>query len=68
MVMLLQDSWRPESFLLQGGLIFKEYSHDKICHKLHLCGHTTWFIMKIYEDRVIDYCTKDFNQAKTTSY
>jgi hypothetical protein len=49
---------------LQGGLIFKKHAHNQTLLKLHLCSHAIWFIMKGYENQIVEYCTKDFNQGK----
>jgi hypothetical protein len=49
---------------LQGGLIFKQHAHDQIWLKYHLCNHATSLIMKKYENQIVQYCTKDFNQGK----
>jgi hypothetical protein len=49
---------------LQGGLILKQHSHNQIWLKYHLCNHATWFIMKGYENQIVQHCTKDFNQGK----
>jgi hypothetical protein len=48
----------------QGGLIFKEHVYDRSWLKLHLCSYTTWFIMKEYENQIIQHCIKDLNQGK----
>jgi hypothetical protein len=49
---------------LQGGLILKEHIHNQTWLNLHLCSHATWFIMKGYENQIVQHCTKDFNQGK----
>jgi hypothetical protein len=49
---------------LQGGLIFKEHTHDRTWFKLYRCSHATWFIIKGYENQVVQHFTKDFNQGK----
>jgi hypothetical protein len=49
---------------LQGGLILKQHSHNQIWLNLHLCSRTTWFIMKGYENQIVQHCTKHFNQGK----
>jgi hypothetical protein len=38
---------------LQGGLIFKQHAHDQIWLKFHLCNHATWFLMKGYENKIV---------------
>jgi hypothetical protein len=43
---------------LQGGLILKQHSHNQIWLNLHLCNHATWFVMKKYENQIVQYCTK----------
>jgi hypothetical protein len=52
---------------LQGGLIFKQHAHNQIWLNLHLCNHATWFVMKGYENQIVQYCTKVFNQGKDNS-
>jgi hypothetical protein len=49
---------------LQGGLIFKEYTHNQTLLKLHLWTYTTLFLRKGYENQIVQYCAKDFNQGK----
>jgi hypothetical protein len=49
---------------LQGGLIFKEQKHNQTWLKYHLCSQKTWFLMKGYENQIVQHCTKDFNQGK----
>jgi hypothetical protein len=49
---------------LQGGLIFKQHAHDQTWLNYHLCNHSTWFLMKGYENQIVQHCTKDFNQGK----
>jgi hypothetical protein len=49
---------------LQGGLIFKDYAHDRTWLKHHLCSHTTWFIMMGSEKQIVEYCSKDLHQGK----
>jgi hypothetical protein len=49
---------------LQGGLIFQQHAHNQTWVKYHICNHATWFLMKKYENKIVQYCTKDFNQDK----
>jgi hypothetical protein len=49
---------------LQGRLIFKQHTHNHSWLKLHLCSHATCFVMKGYENQVVQHCQKDFNQGK----
>jgi hypothetical protein len=49
---------------LQGGLIFKEYAHDRTWLKHHLCSRATWFIMNGCEKQIVEYWSKDFHQGK----
>jgi hypothetical protein len=46
---------------LQGGLIFKQHPHDQIWLKYHLYNHAMWFLMKGYENQLVQYCIKNFN-------
>jgi hypothetical protein len=64
MVMLLQDGYDLKILYLQGGLIFKEHTHNQTWLNLHLCSCATWFIMKKYENQIVEYCTKNFNLGK----
>jgi hypothetical protein len=49
---------------LHGRLIFKEHPRDRTWLNPYLCNHAIWFIMKGYENQVVQHCTKDFNQGK----
>jgi hypothetical protein len=49
---------------LQGGLIFKQHSHNQTWLNYHLCSHPTWFLMKGYENQIVQHCTKDCNKGK----
>jgi hypothetical protein len=49
---------------LQGGLIFKQHTYNQTWLNPHLRNHGIWFLMKGYENQVVQYCTKDFNQGK----
>jgi hypothetical protein len=49
---------------LQGGLIFKQHTHNQTWLKYHLHNHSKWFLMKGYENQIVQYCAKDFNQGK----
>jgi hypothetical protein len=49
---------------LPGGLIFKQHTPNQNWLNLHMCNHPTWFLMKEYENQIVQHCTKDFNQGK----
>jgi hypothetical protein len=44
--------------------LIQQNAHDQIWLKYHLFNHATWFIMKKYEKKIVQYCTKDLNQGK----
>jgi hypothetical protein len=50
---------------LQGGLIFKQHAHDQTWLKLRLCRDATLFIIRGYENQIVQHCLKDFNQSKS---